>query len=639
MAAGCSGWRSSWGNQMAAEELVNQTYSERRDAPPPRTFMGGMRMTSRVSLFVFLGLLAIVAMGALFYVADQRLTSAINGLASAERITALVARIDSASRGATQSSRRFLTEQSDALEKEYDRNYQAALAALKNLRGRPLARNSIRTIDNLTRGLDQHVTHFKNIIRIQALLGADANSGLAGNARASGAALENRITSTGSARLIRQATELRDIENALRSGVSPDDPQNIKVAIAALRQVLSATNISSAAKLSVTQAINSYATDIEQLARTRLTQASEISKISEINAYLLPNLGSLVKFSDELARNMTQKADDSHIFSRRILAGGGAAVMIALILIGTMMLRSMATPIVLLSGAANRMARGENLSSIPALGNRDETGDLANALIYFRENMLQADRIREELENHLQQVEKKTEQDAVAQAGETNLRDADQQIQIDEDEAAAPTEAPPKLPLPGAPSRELVPLPPEPESKSKLSDVSQLVSASSQSASDAARDAERADIMVTGVSESLEKIEEIELLLASISDQMSLLAVQTALSDDGDPDDPENLVLLSEKRMGEDAPQRPVGQSVGDRIETIQSGTKRAIKAIQQIGRTLTEVNSVAVQFAAEASDEALKAATALLHQSEDLRGMLDDLLGRIKSDDQADSK
>ncbi len=285
------------------------------------------------------------------------------------------------------------------------------------------------------------------------------------------------------------------------------------------------------------------------------------------------------------------------------------------------------------------MAQGENLSSIPALGNRDETGDLANALIYFRENMLQADRIREELENHLKQVEGKTKQGAVAQAGETNLQNADQQIRIDEDEGVTPTEAPPKLPLPDSPSRELVTLPPEPESKSKLSDVSQLVSASSQSASDAARDAERADIMVTGVSESLEKIEEIELLLASISDQMSLLAVQTALSDDDNPDDPENLVLLSEKRMGEDAPQRPVGQSVGDRIETIQSGTKRAIKAIQQIGRTLTEVNTVAVQFAAEASDEALKAATALLHQSEDLRGMLDDLLGRIKSDDQADSK
>ncbi len=639
MAANSSGRRSPRGKQMAAEELVNQTYSERRDAPPQRTFMGGMRMTSRVSLFVFLGLLAIVAMGALFYVADQRLTTAINSLASAERITALVARVDSASRGATQSSRRFLIEQSDALEKEYDRNYQAALTALKNLRGRPLARNSIRTIDNLTTGLDQHVTHFKNIIRIQTLLGADANSGLAGNARVSGAALENRVTSTGSTRLIRQATELRDIENALRSGVSPDDPQNIKVAIAALRQVLSATNISSAAKLSVTEAINSYATDIEQLARTRLTQASEISKISEINAYLLPNLGSLVKFSDELARKMTQKADDSHIYSRRILAGGGAAVMIALILIGTMTLRSMATPIALLSGAANRMAQGENLSSIPALGNRDETGDLANALIYFRENMLQADRIREELENHLKQVEGKTKQGAVAQAGETNLQNADQQIRIDEDEGVTPTEAPPKLPLPDSPSRELVTLPPEPESKSKLSDVSQLVSASSQSASDAARDAERADIMVTGVSESLEKIEEIELLLASISDQMSLLAVQTALSDDDNPDDPENLVLLSEKRMGEDAPQRPVGQSVGDRIETIQSGTKRAIKAIQQIGRTLTEVNTVAVQFAAEASDEALKAATALLHQSEDLRGMLDDLLGRIKSDDQADSK
>ena len=125
--------------------------------------------------------------------------------------------------------------------------------------------------------------------------------------------------------------------------------------------------------------------------------------------------------------------------------------------------------------------------------------------------------------------------------------------------------------------------------------------------------------------------------MASISDQMSLLAVQTALSNETSSDDPENLILLSEKRLGEDG-ERTNSQSVNDRIETLQSGTKRAIRAIQQIGKTIEEVNEVAVEFAADASNDALEAATELLKQSEDLRGMLDDLLGRIKTDGQAES-
>ena len=70
----------------------------------------------------------------------------------------------------------------------------------------------------------------------------------------------------------------------------------------------------------------------------------------------------------------------------------------------------------------------------------------------------------------------------------------------------------------------------------------------------------------------------------------------------------------------------------------MQSGTKRAIRAIQQIGKRIEEVNGVAIEFAAEASNDALEAATQLLHQSEHLRGMLDDLLGRIKPEDQTRS-
>ncbi|MFP6733834.1 MAG: hypothetical protein VB959_08335, partial [Rhodospirillales bacterium] len=57
----------------------------------------------------------------------------------------------------------------------------------------------------------------------------------------------------------------------------------------------------------------------------------------------------------------------------------------------------------------------------------------------------------------------------------------------------------------------------------------------------------------------------------------------------------------------------------------------QAIRSIQQIGQTINAVNDVALEFAAESSSEALDAATVLLQQSEELRGKLDDLLGKIK--------
>jgi methyl-accepting chemotaxis protein len=173
-----------------------------------------------------------------------------------------------------------------------------------------------------------------------------------------------------------------------------------------------------------------------------------------------------------------------------------------------------------------------------------------------------------------------------------------------------------------------------PIGKSAITTISQLVTETSKNASIAAEDAERTEIMVTGLDEAAEKIEDIEILMIGISDQMSLLAVQTALLHD-DAADAENLIHLDEKRSDKKTSKRAsakssAGQSVNDRIDTIQGGTKRAIKAVQVIGRTINEVNEVARNFAAIASKEALEAANELLLQSEDLRAMLDNLLGKV---------
>jgi hypothetical protein len=180
--------------------------------------------------------------------------------------------------------------------------------------------------------------------------------------------------------------------------------------------------------------------------------------------------------------------------------------------------------------------------------------------------------------------------------------------------------------------RALVPANVETGGGSQIAGISRALAESSRLASAAAGEAERTELMVHGLSDAMQRLDDIESLLASISDQMSLLAVQTALASDDEDTGRENLVLLAEKRQA-DAGHRGAGQSASDRIETIQNGLKRAVKTTQAIGRAITEVNDIAVQFAADASGEALDAATALLQQSESLRGLLDDLLNKIRAE------
>ena len=161
---------------------------------------------------------------------------------------------------------------------------------------------------------------------------------------------------------------------------------------------------------------------------------------------------------------------------------------------------------------------------------------MAIALTHFRENMIEANTLRKELEYYLRDADQRNEH----QNQESLTVEAIAEQTAPEDDATAElnVETSSDLPI-------LKPevTPPEPSQKMReielledtnldlpitqqnqdeqdetlqstpISEASQLVAQTSQSASSAARDAERCDVMINGLSGALKKIKDIELLL------------------------------------------------------------------------------------------------------------------------------
>ena len=260
-----------------------------------------------------------------------------------------------------------------------------------------------------------------------------------------------------------------------------------------------------------------------------------------------------------------------------------------------------------------QLAGGDESVTVPAIENQDETGEVAIALTYFRENMIEANTLRKELEYYLLDADQRSKY----QNQESLPVQATAEQTAPEDDAAAELNVGTSsdLPIlnPDAAS-------PEPDQKLRetevledkfldlrvtqqnqderdgtpqstpISEASQLVAQTSQSASSAARDAERCDVMINGLSGALKKIKDIELLLESINDHMSLLAVQTAITNETGSDDPDKVISRPKSPSDENQRQNP-NEFVTDNLDTLQNGTKRAIRAIRQVGQTIQEVN------------------------------------------------
>ena len=641
---------------MAKEKVVKQTLPIEEQSAGSRTFLSGIRLNSRVILFVVIGILSLAAMGGVFFNAEQRLRIALDSLTSSYHIAKLSFRVETAILALNSDSQNFLISKKTIYAENYSKRSSEAAILLTNLQRLPAASNGQMMLKTLIESVTKHATYFQNTLQIQSLIGTSKDKGLVAKTAISGTKLQTQISATRNSKLINEINALRKSEIKLQEPTSPEDAQNIIRAVKNIRQSLIASRLSSSVKRVINNRITPYASDLEGLAQTRLGQIREIARMGEVNIILGQNLKALVTFTRTLSKSARKNFETKQTEIRNIVAGGSAFIIVLFTLVGTILMRSIVRPVKYLAKAAMQLAGGDESVTIPAIENQDETGEVAIALTYFRENMIEANTLRKELEYYLRDADQRNEYQN--QESLTVEETAEQTTPEDDVTAELNVGTLSDLPILNSDAT-----PPEPSQKLRetevledtpldlrvtqqnqderdgtlqstpISEASQLVAQTSQSASSAARDAERCDVMINGLSGALKKIKDIELLLESINDHMSLLAVQTAITNETGSDDPDEVISRPKSPSDGNQRQNP-NEFVTDNLDTLQNGTKRAIRAIRQVGQTIQEVNQVALEIATEASNDALDAATMLLHQSEHLRGMLDGLLEKIKPSD-----
>ena len=589
-------------------------------------------------------------MGGIIFNAQQRLNIALDSLTSSYHVANLISNVQTVLFALNSDSQTFLFTKTINFAESYSEKSGEAAGLLNSLKYLPKAADSKKVLSNLTEGITKHATHFQNTARIQSLMGTPQSNGLVEKADVSGSNLQKLIIDSRNIKLIKEINFLRKMETRLQELVSQEDAQSIMNGVNNLRRSVVASRLGSSVKRVINNRIDPYAADLEVLAQTRLVQVKEIARMEEINTYLGLNLKDLITFSRNLSKNARQKFNSEKIKIRDFMASGLGIILILFTFVGIILMRSIVRPIKSIASAAIELSGGNETVKIPAIENQDETGEVAIALSRFRETMMEANSLRKELEYNLQVINNGNKID------EHNVSPPKTLVNATDEEISDVSKIETNLPvenglenLETAPDLQTLPLNKnssiekdrdllsqkktivgETLESQPISEASLLVAQTSLSASNAAKDAERCDLMITGLSEALKKTNDIELLLASISDHMSLLAVQTAITNENAPDNPDKEELQTGKSpLGENV--QKAGEFVSENLDTLQNGTKRAIRAVRQVGETINDVNEVALQIAAEASNEALDAATTLLRQSEDLRGMLDGLLEKIK--------
>ena len=322
-----------------------------------------------------------------------------------------------------------------------------------------------------------------------------------------------------------------------------------------------------------------------------------------------------VELDDAIDQQMT-----SMMHTRLLITAiaAGVAVLVS-ILASTLLGRLISRPIVEMTGSMRRLADGDLTTEIPATGRGDEVGQMAQAVMVFKENAqkartLQAAADKEQGDNLRRHVamERHTQDFGTSAAGvmtslarsaatiratasemsRASQRTHERASQTAQGAAAAAT----NLAGVAAASEEM---------SASINEISQQVARATQAAQEAVQRAAATDAKVTGMAELADRIGDVVRLITDIAGQTNLLALNATIEAARAGDAGKGFAVVAGEVKGLATQTAKATEEIATQIGAIRSATAEAVTAVRDVVTAIGEVEQVATAIAAAVEQQA----------------------------------
>ena len=295
---------------------------------------------------------------------------------------------------------------------------------------------------------------------------------------------------------------------------------------------------------------------------------------------------------------------------------GGLALGLALALLTG---RSLARPIIAMTAAMQRLAGGDKAVEIPATGRSDEIGQMAEAVLVFKENALAVERLEaerlaqereaadklratraklaDELEESVHGVvdavsSAASSMESRAQAFSETAARANQQASAVADASGM---AASNVQTVASAAEEL---------SASIREIGQQVDHSTRIATQAVGEAERTNTAVRSLSAAAQKIGAVVNLINEIASQTNLLALNATIEAARAGEAGKGFAVVAGEVKSLATQTAKATGEIAQQIADIQIATGEAVTAIAGIGRTVGEINAIAAAIAAAVEEQ-----------------------------------
>jgi methyl-accepting chemotaxis protein len=460
---------------------------------------------------------------------------------------------------------------------------------------------------------------FTSLVAAEIKLGLNETLGLSGALRGAVHDIEARLKEIDDPRLTSWLLMMRRNEKDFMLRRDQKYVAEIKKSGAEFTKALSAVAIAPPVMAEITSKLANYQKEFAAWAETA-------TQVAEYDANMMKTFRGFEPLMVEIAKSVeglykgaeaTEAAIRDSVRIWMLIAFALSVVLVTglSLLIG----RSISNALASMVSAMTRLAGGDFKIAIPGLGRKDEIGEMAGAVEVFKNNMIEAERLRaERLEAEQRQAEqRKADMRELANAFEgavgeivdtvssaateleasanTLTKAAERSQSLATTVAAASEEASTNVQSVSSASEELT---------SSVNEISRQVQESSRVASEAVDQAQKTNSRVSELSKAASRIGDVVELINTIAGQTNLLALNATIEAARAGEAGRGFaVVASEVKALAEQTAKATGE-ISQQISGIQSATQDSVAAIKEIGDTIGRMSEISSTIAAAVEEQ-----------------------------------